>query len=162
MGSNWIKNLQKRMFLKFCGHQINQWNIALCSTDFDDLCRIGICIPQTPHSQIGKGSAEIRIFFLFISSKKLKCDFLKSIQNAHFTRSFFSFYRTICLVFFWNMLIWMPITQFCGKLKIHFSDIGNLFLERITSSSLLLLLFFNRNVNIFWLRGTQRFVSQSK
>ncbi len=50
----------------------------------------------------------------------------------HFIRSFFRFYRAICLVFFWNMLIWILTTQFCGKLGIYFSDIGNLSQECIT------------------------------
>ncbi len=45
---------------------------------------------------------------------------------------FFRLYLAICLIFFWNMLIWVPTPQFCGKLKIHFSDISNIFLERIT------------------------------
>ncbi len=35
-------------------------------------------------------------------------------------------------VFFWNMLMWVLAIQFCRKLRIHFYDIGNLFLERIT------------------------------
>ncbi len=53
-------------------------------------------------------------------------------QNSHFICSFFRFCWAICLVSFWNMLIWVPTAQFCGKLKIYFSDIGSLFLECIT------------------------------
>ncbi len=44
-------------------------------------------------------------------------------QNSHFICSFFRFYQAVCLVFLWSMLIRVPATQFCGKLKIHFSDI---------------------------------------
>ncbi len=73
--------------------------------------------------------------------QKLKTRFSQKyiFQDSHFVCSFFRFFRAICLVFFGNMLIWVPTTQFCEKLKIHFSDIGNLFQERITY---ILILFF--------------------
>ncbi len=69
------------MFLKCYGCQIEEWNTTLHSTDFDELCRISTCILQTfqpDFSQIGVSGAEIWIFFVFISSKKLKRYFLKS------------------------------------------------------------------------------------
>ncbi len=46
-GSHLVRNSQKRMFLKCCSHQINKRNIALCSTDFDEFCRISTCVLQT-------------------------------------------------------------------------------------------------------------------
>ncbi len=143
IGSNWFRNLQKRMFLKCCGCQIDEQNITLCSIDFDNFaglvhvyfrhptaksqphwCRLcwgmnffhldilqnlktqfsqkyifqnshsvqqilmnfaGLIqymytsnVPQPNLSQIGVGSAEIWIFFIYISSKNLKHNFLKS------------------------------------------------------------------------------------
>ncbi len=91
-------------------------------------------VSQPYFSQIGAGSAEIRIFFIFISSPKtLNSIFSKYIfQTLHIISSFFGFNPAIGLVFFWNMLIWVPIAQFCGKFRIHLSHIGNLLLERIT------------------------------
>ncbi len=53
-------------------------NIILGSKDFGELCRISTCKFQTSHSQIGVARAEIWIFFIFISSKNYKHDFLKS------------------------------------------------------------------------------------
>ncbi len=107
---------------------------ALCSTDFDKLRRISTYIHQSSYSQIVIGSAEIWIFFFFISSKNFKHNFLKS--------TFFKIHTLYMLVFqvlwcnmpciFWNMLKWVPTTQFCEKLKVHFSNIGNLFLGYIT------------------------------
>ncbi len=55
------------------------------------------------------------------------------LQNSQFMGTFLRFCRSICLVFFWNMLIWVPRTRFCGKLRINFSDIlGNLLIESVT------------------------------
>ncbi len=59
IGSDWVKNLQKRMFLKCRGFQIGEQNIALCSIDFDELCRISMCVLQMSHSQTGVGHVEI-------------------------------------------------------------------------------------------------------
>ncbi len=94
IGLNWVKNLQKRMFLKFCGSRIDEWNIALCSTYFDDLYRISTYILQTSDSQIGVGSVEVRIFFVFMSFKNFKRKFPKSkffkirTLYTHFSGSF--------------------------------------------------------------------------
>ncbi len=93
IGSNWAKNLQKRMFLKCCDCQIDEHNIALCLTDFDELCRISTCILQTSYSQIGVGGVEIRISSIFISFENFKRDFLKNTffkihtLYAHFSGS---------------------------------------------------------------------------
>ncbi len=78
-------------------------------------------------------------FFRFYILQKHWTQFSQKyiFQNSHFIRSFLRFYRAICLIFFWNTLIWVPTTQFCGKLKIHFSDTGNLFLERITYAKII-------------------------
>ncbi len=51
---------------------------ALCSTNFDELCMISTCILQTSHSQIDVDSAEIWIFFVFLSSKNSERDFLRN------------------------------------------------------------------------------------
>ncbi len=58
------------------------------------------------------------------------------ISKVHFSK--FAHYMLVFQVLSSNMpcillemLIWMPTTQFCGKLKLHFSDIGNLFLEHV-------------------------------
>ncbi len=83
---------------------------------------------------------DMNFFHLYILRKLVTRFSQKHVfQTLHFICSFFRFYRAICLVFFWNMLIWVPTTQFCGKLGIHFSDIGNLFLERITLCCIFLL-----------------------
>ncbi len=94
---------------------------ALRSTDFDELYRISTCILQTSHSQIGVGSAEIWIFSSLYPPKTLNRIFSK-IHFFKFTLYMFvfRFNWAICLVFFWNMLIWVPTTQFCGKLKNSF------------------------------------------
>ncbi len=78
------------MFFECCDCQIDDQNTALCSTDFDELFRINACILQTSYSQIGVGSAEICIFFDFISSKNFKCDYLEVI----FYCLFFSIWST--------------------------------------------------------------------
>ncbi len=88
-------------------------------------------VSQPNFNHVGVRSAETWIFFIVISFKNVWFS-----QSTFFKIStmcwFFRFYPAICLVFFWNMLIWMPTSQICGKLKIHFSSIGNLFLEHIT------------------------------
>ncbi len=75
----------------------------------------------------------MNFFHLYILPKTLNSIFSKVyFQTLHFIYSFFRFYRAIYLVFFWNMLISVPTTQFCGKLRIHFSNKGNFFLKRVT------------------------------
>ncbi len=75
---------------------------------------------------------DINFFHLYML-QKLETQFSQKyiFQKSHFICPFSRFYRAICLVFFWNILIWVPTTQFCGKLRNNFSDIGNLFLEPI-------------------------------
>ncbi len=89
-------------------------------------------VSQPNFSQIGVTTAEKWIFFDFISSKSFKHDFLKStffkihILYARFSGSI---ENMSCI-----LLEHVDMgTQFCGKVKIHFSDVGNLFLERITN-----------------------------
>ncbi len=110
--------------------------IAHCSTESDELCRISTCMYTSDISQPNNNSRQwwdMNFFRIYIF-QKLETRFSQEyiFQNSHFICSLFRFCRAIRLVFFWNMLIWLPTTKFCGRFKIHFSDKGNLFLERIT------------------------------
>ncbi len=106
-------------------------------TDFDELCRISTCILQMSHSQIDAGSAQIWIYFIFMFSKNFKRDFLKS--------TFFKL-RTLYACFsspieqyalYSSETCWYGclLPNFVKNFRIHFSDVGNIFLERITYAS---------------------------
>ncbi len=77
-----VKTVQKRMFLKWYGHQIDKRNTALCSTDLSEFCGISTCTLQTSHSQIGVNNAEISIFLTLYPPKTLNVIFSK----VHFSK----------------------------------------------------------------------------
>ncbi len=89
------------------------------------------------HSQISAKLVQAVLRYELYILQKLLTQFSQKyiFQNLHLISWFFRFYQAMCLVVFWNMLIWVSTIQFCGKFKINFSDIGNLFQERITCNS---------------------------
>ncbi len=101
-------------------------------------------VSQPNFSQSSVGSVEIWIFFVFKSSKNFKRDFFKSLFFKIFTlyAPFSDSVEQYSLYSSGTCWYGVPTTQFCGKLKIHFSDIDNLFLERI--------IFVILNLGKFW------------
>ncbi len=89
IGSNQVRNSHKIMLLKCCGCQIDERNITLCSTDFDELRRIGTCILQISHRQILVKLVQAVLRYEFFSYlytlKKITTQFFQKyiFQNSH-------------------------------------------------------------------------------